>query len=261
MWSWLPENLRPTGRGVVENTIANAIAGAAGVVPGLIVAALLTWWADPNTTPFGKVLITLALGFGLTIATLIAVGIAGWARRSWIAVPVNNKRKVTDDANTTPKLDHGAAYIHVTGLSFRASPEGQQLLHLAGAALTHVPRLRVSLRVSAPLLPGANVMRTEAVIVLNDLLELVKGQPIDIPLTTYRQELPERFFWGNPEPTRRNRCYLGLSIAQVNFIGQSGEQHFFFGLNRRRAADNEVTEFELLNERDLTIVSKWMAEA
>jgi hypothetical protein len=65
--------------------IADAYALLCAAVTGLgmVASAILTWWTDPNTTLFGKVLIALALGFAIAAGALLLIGVAGWAYRRW----------------------------------------------------------------------------------------------------------------------------------------------------------------------------------
>ena len=83
LWNWLPEGMRPTGRGVVESTIANGVTALLALIPSMILATILTWLTDPSATPWVKMVNTLVLGFGLALGLLILIGAAGWAYRFW----------------------------------------------------------------------------------------------------------------------------------------------------------------------------------
>lgn len=73
----MSEWARPTGRGVAENVIANAVIA----IPGAMIAgisAALTWWADPNITRAGAVLYAVGLAVLLSLVFLICA--IAWRR-------------------------------------------------------------------------------------------------------------------------------------------------------------------------------------
>lgn len=65
--SWMP-----TGREIMAGVISSAVVA----VPGFALAAIATWFADPDLTRFGKVLVALAIAFAVAVIWLLFA--AGW---------------------------------------------------------------------------------------------------------------------------------------------------------------------------------------
>ena len=65
--TWLP-----TGRGVIENVIANAVL----TLGAMLVAAIVTWWAEPNVPRAGVVIYFVCLALAFAIIWVLAAW--GW---------------------------------------------------------------------------------------------------------------------------------------------------------------------------------------
>lgn len=83
MRTWLPQ-LRPTGRGITENVIANIIVGVAGAAATVIGATILAWIAEPRTG-LGFVILFLCSLAVLSIAWMVFA--IGWRRLYPLAPP------------------------------------------------------------------------------------------------------------------------------------------------------------------------------